>query len=554
MTREMRRRVLVTLALIAVAQLLRVVPVPGIDLSTLRRLSPAGTLLGAELRFGLRLSVGAVGLVPYLAASSLVTLLFLVLRKSQDVPEPPGMLLRRSLLLGLVVALLQGCAYAIYLQSLGASVVAHPGVRFLATTALTMTAGFALTLTMAWLISTRGIGNGVCVLIAVEIVESQARAFLAARTPAGGLPAESILMVAVGVIVWVALAALLLGARRPFSGPVGRIARWLPHGITLRPSGVVIPGISLAQQLLLLPVVAAGLLPPALAPRWIEALMRGGVVHSVLLLVLSLLVIYVLTAWAYDPARISRLCATPSGMSPEHGEGFDEGQYDRQLERVMFPVAVGTSLTVVLLAAFAESNAVRLSAVGIAVIVAVAMDVRQQWRVHARMAGVSGARESEAICGACRAPIDAGAEFCPSCGASLDDDARCRRHADRAAVGRCIVCRAPLCEQCQRTRDGRSVCEEHGDLTFVEGWAVAGGAATVLEAEILKGQLEASGVEAEVLSNTIAPILGAPGLFDVNPLVAPFPHRESGGGALLVLVPPGRWPLAMAAVKERGAA
>ena len=81
MTRELRRRIAVTLGLIAAAEALRWIPVPGVDPQALLGLAAImpGALSFHELAG--RASIGTLGVGPYVSASILAVLIFLARRR-----------------------------------------------------------------------------------------------------------------------------------------------------------------------------------------------------------------------------------------------------------------------------------------------------------------------------------------------------------------------------------------------------------------------------------------------------------------------------------------
>ena len=99
-------------------------------------------------------------------------------------------------------------------------------------------------------------------------------------------------------------------------------------------------------------------------------------------------------------------------------------------------------------------------------------------------------------CPGCGEDVAGESDFCPHCGVLRPGavTARCRRHPDAAAGHVCIVCRAPLCRQCRKSRTGRSLCEEHRKVELVLDWANVFQSNDVTEAELLRSVLEAEGL------------------------------------------------------------
>lgn len=107
--------------------------------------------------------------------------------------------------------------------------------------------------------------------------------------------------------------------------------------------------------------------------------------------------------------------------------------------------------------------------------------------------------EASRSCERCGETIAADAEACPACGA-LREPARCDRHPDREALGRCALCGVTLCESCDAGRSPYYQCEDHADVPIVEGWAQVLSLADEVQAHLIEENLRAEGIDARVLS------------------------------------------------------
>ncbi|MBI4545421.1 MAG: DUF2007 domain-containing protein [Gemmatimonadetes bacterium] len=88
---------------------------------------------------------------------------------------------------------------------------------------------------------------------------------------------------------------------------------------------------------------------------------------------------------------------------------------------------------------------------------------------------------------------------CPLCGALLEP-ARCERHPRREARGQCVVCGTPVCELCQGVGGGPHLCPDHESVAVVDGWAQVYTTNDDIEAELIRENLQAEGIQAQVLS------------------------------------------------------
>lgn len=102
-------------------------------------------------------------------------------------------------------------------------------------------------------------------------------------------------------------------------------------------------------------------------------------------------------------------------------------------------------------------------------------------------------------CPHCNEQIAADSEACPACG-HLHVEAACAKHADRQAEGVCVICGEPLCEDCNVGGDSHFQCETHRAIPIVEGWAQIYSTSDDLEAQLIRDNLEAQGIDARVLS------------------------------------------------------
>lgn len=91
-----------------------------------------------------------------------------------------------------------------------------------------------------------------------------------------------------------------------------------------------------------------------------------------------------------------------------------------------------------------------------------------------------------------------GSDACPACG-ELREPAVCDHHPDRAAAGRCVVCSRAVCEQCGEERRAY-LCREHQGVPVIEGWAQVYSANTEFEAQLLRENLRAEGIDAQIFS------------------------------------------------------
>ena len=183
---DLRKRVLFTLAMLAVYRLGAHSPTPGVNAAALENFfnQQAGSSLalvdlfsGGNLR---RLTVFALGIMPYITASIIFQLLTVVYEPLARL-QKEGELGRRKITqwtryLTVVLGVVQSMAIAIALKSSSGNLVLNPGVGFIVMTVLTLTTGTAFIMWLGEQITERGVGNGMSLLIFAGIVVGLPRA------------------------------------------------------------------------------------------------------------------------------------------------------------------------------------------------------------------------------------------------------------------------------------------------------------------------------------------------------------------------------------------
>ena len=213
---DLRKRVLFTLGILAVYRLGSQIPTPGVNLTLLAQFfdQQAGSALGLVDLFSggnlRRLTIFALGIMPYITASIIFQLLTVVYEPLAKL-QKEGELGRRKITqwtryVTVVLGAVQSLAIALTLSH--GSYVLDPGIGFVLMTMVTLTAGTTFIMWLGEQITDRGIGNGMSLLIFAGIVVGLPRGIQdlidKARTQAWGaftVPALIILVVAMIAIV-----------------------------------------------------------------------------------------------------------------------------------------------------------------------------------------------------------------------------------------------------------------------------------------------------------------------------------------------------------------
>jgi len=177
---DLRKRLLFALALLAVYRLGGHIPTPGIDTNKLEEFfrQNQGTLFGYLDVFSggsfRRLTIFALGIMPYITSSIILQLLTVVVPTLEKL-QKEGELGRRKITqwtryLTVILALIQSFGIAMALQGAQQGFVTSPGVGFVLMTVLSLTTGTAFIMWLGEQITERGIGNGMSLIIFTGIV------------------------------------------------------------------------------------------------------------------------------------------------------------------------------------------------------------------------------------------------------------------------------------------------------------------------------------------------------------------------------------------------
>jgi preprotein translocase subunit SecY len=183
---DLRKRILFTLMMLAIYRLGGHIPTPGIDANRLAAFfaQNQGTLFGfIDLFSGgmfRRLTIFALGIMPYITASIILQLLTVVVPTLEKL-QKEGELGRRKITqwtryLTVILALMQSFGIALTLEKSEGGFVLNPGIGFMLMTMLSLTTGTAFIMWLGEQITERGIGNGMSLLIFAGIVVGLPRA------------------------------------------------------------------------------------------------------------------------------------------------------------------------------------------------------------------------------------------------------------------------------------------------------------------------------------------------------------------------------------------
>ncbi|HEX9897753.1 MAG TPA: preprotein translocase subunit SecY [Candidatus Methylomirabilis sp.] len=353
---ELKRRVLFTCALLIVYRIGAHIPTPGIDANALSRFfqQQAGNLLGlmdvftgGALR---RLSVFALGIMPYISASIILQLLAVVipaLEKLQKEGEQGRKKITQYTRYGTVfLSAIQGLGIAIGLESMqmgGAAVVPVPGWGFRLMTTLTLTGG---TIFLMWLgeqISERGIGNGISLLIFAGIIVRLPEAVFASWTliTQGEMnPLVFLALLVLMVFVVAAVIVMTLGQRRiPVQYAKRVVGRRVYGGqsthIPLRVNTAGVIPVIFASSIIAFPATITQFVTHPWAQTVQSWLRFGGAPYTVLYGAGIIFFTYFYTAIIFNPTDVADNMKKYGGYIPGIRPGSKTAEFiERVLDRV----------------------------------------------------------------------------------------------------------------------------------------------------------------------------------------------------------------------------
>jgi len=297
---ELHKRLIFTMVALIVYRIGCYVPIPGINIAAFSQAfeGQAKGILGMFNMFSggavRNMAVFALNVMPYISASIIVQLLGTIYPPWEKLRKEGGEAGRKTLnqytrYLTVVLALFQSFGISMGLQS-GQGIVDNPGVFFTITTVATLTGG---TMFLMWLgeqITSRGVGNGVSLIIFAGIVAVFPRyisqAFSLART--GAMSGGALLVIfALVIAVTVAIVFMERSQRRLLvQYPKRQVGNRMFGGDTsflplkINTSGVIPP--IFASSLLLLPQTAMAFFANANLPPWAQWLpgLIGQLTHG----------------------------------------------------------------------------------------------------------------------------------------------------------------------------------------------------------------------------------------------------------------------------------
>jgi preprotein translocase subunit SecY len=410
---ELKRRILMSFLFLAVYRVGVHIPTPGINGDALASFfaQARGTLFSLIDMFSggalERLSVFALGIMPYISASIILQLLTVVipyLERLQKEGEAGRKKIVQYTRYGTVVlSMIQGFGIAMGLENMrgaaGEMIVLAPGWSFRILTVITLTAGTAFIMWLGEQITERGIGNGISLIIFAGIVARMPNAvastmelFRVGQMSIITVLALSLIMVlVVAVIIFFETAqrrlpvqyAKRIVGRRVYGGQ----STHLP--LKLNTSGVIPP--IFASSILMFPLTIANFTPkPWLdAHPWVQSVLSsfgpGALLYNLLYVGFIIFFCYFYTAVTFNPNDVAENMKKYGGYIPGIRPGQKTAEYiDKVLTRITLGGAIYVSAICVLPTILIGEFKVPFYFGGTAllIVVGVALDTVQQIEAH----------------------------------------------------------------------------------------------------------------------------------------------------------------------------
>jgi preprotein translocase subunit SecY len=390
---ELRKRVLFTFGILALYRLGSWIPAPGVDSQTIKDYfeGRGGTILGLLNVFSggalSQFALFALGIMPYVTASIILQLMTVVVPKLEQLQKEGesgyAKINQYTRYLTVALAAAQATGYS-YLFKRAGNLEANTGRIVLIV--VTLTAGTTLLMWMGELITKRGVGNGISLLIFASILAS-APTGLAAWYNGGTMERLFFPLVALGIIA--AVVFIQEGQRRiPIQYAkrmVGR--RQTAGGSTYMPLRVnmagVIPVIFAAAVMAFPPTI--GQFFPSTQPFVNRHFQPGNLTYLLLEGALIIIFTYFYTAVQFNPVDQADNLRKYGGYIPGIRPGAPTAQYlDRVLTRLTLPGSLYLALVAVLpslfirYGGFSQATSRALGGTSVLIVVGVALDTMRQ--------------------------------------------------------------------------------------------------------------------------------------------------------------------------------
>lgn len=411
---DLRRKILFTLAMFLVFRVGAHIPVPGINHDVLTELLKGpffgffDVVSGGAFR---RLSVFAMGIMPYINASIIMQLLTVVIPRLEQLAkegEAGRKIIVQYTRYGTVIlGFIQAIGMAVALgrpipQFYGKSALLHPGIGSYLLIALVLTAGTTFLMWLGEMITEKGIGNGISLIIFAGIVSrlptGAVKIFHEAW--AGTIATTSIIvLVVLGLLVIAAVVAVQEGQRRiPVQYTKRVVGRKVYGGqsthIPLRVNQAGVIPVIFAMSILMFPVQVAQWINHPWAQAVATHFCFGAPLNTVIYALLIIFFTYFYTAIIFNPMDVADNLKKYGGFIPGLRPGRPTGEHiNRILTRLTLAGAVFLALIAILpnfMIAVTQIPYLYFGGTALLIVVGVALETMKQFEAHLLMRHYKG--------------------------------------------------------------------------------------------------------------------------------------------------------------------
>ena len=414
---ELRNKVLFTVFVISIYRFGAYLPVPGVDLSAVKQLTEqaqkGGVLAFLQLFSGgalTRFSLFALGIMPYITSSIIMQILAVVIPKLEQWQEQGAVGQRKitqwTRYLTIAIAIMQSTGLAFVFHNggggfgaaqnnTGFDLIPDFDLPHVLLIVLTLTTGTALLMWLGELVTQKGIGNGMSLLIFASVVSTLPSQGGQIKASPAGWPGLIIVM----IVFCMLLAAIVFveqGQRRiPVQFAKRVVGRRMYGGqstyipLKVNQSGVI--PIIFGSSVLYLPQLLAVVLPTdkdwaVSTQKWVNDYLVSptSVVHLAIFGLLIILFAYFYTAITFDPAKQADTIRKQGGFIPGIRPGPQTEKYlAKILSRITLPGALFLATialipSLLLTRMLENQQQVSFSGISILIAVGVALETMKQ--------------------------------------------------------------------------------------------------------------------------------------------------------------------------------
>lgn len=368
---ELRKKILFTLLLLVVYRIGVQIPTPGIDAVALASFFAKAKdgLIGLFNMFSggalERLSIFALGIMPYISASIILQLLTVTIphleRLSKEGEQGRKKITQYTRYGTVILSLIQGFAISVGLESMmspgGAPIVINPGWAFRLMTVITLTSGTAFIMWLGEQITEHGIGNGISLIIFVGIVVRMPSAIgntfrLVSTGEIGIFPMLILLVLMIIVVSFIIFVeqgqrriavqyAKKIVGRRMYGGQTTHLP------LKVNTSGVIPP--IFASAIIMFPTTIASFINVPWMQNIANMVRPGNIIYELLFVAFIFFFCYFYTAVTFNPVDVADNMKKQGGYIPGIRPGKRTADYiDQILTRITLGGAIYVSAVCVL--------------------------------------------------------------------------------------------------------------------------------------------------------------------------------------------------------------